>query len=64
MAPIYEAALAHMGGWKQWDEVLEILAGRDVYLGISFTLPYFGARAFRGLVAAHGAALLGLSEPE
>jgi uncharacterized protein len=54
--PALTVVLAHMGGWKQWDEVLEVLAGRDVYLETSFTLPYVGAQAFRDLVAAHGAA--------
>ena len=32
--------LAHMGGWRQWDEVEEVLADTDVYLDTSFS---FGA---------------------
>ena len=47
--------LAHMGGWRQWDEVLRHLAGRDVYLDTSFTLPYLDEERFVELVAAHGA---------
>lgn len=30
--------LAHMGGWDCWDEVLEMIAGCDVYLDTSFSL--------------------------
>ena len=28
--------LAHLGGWKQWDEVYEYLAGENVYLDTAF----------------------------
>ena len=28
--------LAHMGGWKQWEEVYEYLAGENVYLDTAF----------------------------
>ena len=28
--------LAHLGGWKQWDEVYECLAGESVYLDTAF----------------------------
>lgn len=30
--------LAHMGGWRQWDQVEELLAGADVYLDTAFSL--------------------------
>ena len=30
--------LAHMGGWRNWDEVEELLPGADVYLDTSFSL--------------------------
>lgn len=30
--------LAHMGGWRFWDEVEEQIAGRDVYLDTSYSL--------------------------
>ena len=29
--------LAHMGGWKQWDHVAELLSGTSVYLDTSFS---------------------------
>ena len=53
--PDLRVALAHMGGWQQWDEVLEVLAGRDVLLETSFTLGFIGADRFVELVRAHGA---------
>lgn len=30
--------LAHTGGWRQWDEVLEKLCGKNVYFDTAFTL--------------------------
>lgn len=30
--------LAHMGGWNNWDEVEEIIAGTDVWLDTAYTL--------------------------
>ena len=53
--PDLTVVLAHMGGWRQWGEVQQHLAGRDVYLDTSFTLPYLGEERFKELVAAHGA---------
>ena len=52
--PDLTVALAHMGGWRQWDAVLEVLAGREVYLETSYTLPYIGPERFVELVRAHG----------
>lgn len=52
--PDLTVVLAHMGGWRQWDEVQRHLAGRDVYFDTSFTLPYLGEGRFAELVAAHG----------
>jgi predicted TIM-barrel fold metal-dependent hydrolase len=43
-----------MGGWRQWDAVLDELAGRDLYLDTSYTLPYIGPERFVELVRAHG----------
>jgi predicted TIM-barrel fold metal-dependent hydrolase len=53
--PELRMVLAHMGGWQQWDEVLEVLAGRDVVLETSFTLDFAGADRFVELIRAHGA---------
>lgn len=53
--PNLTVVLAHMGGWRQWDEVPRHLVGRNVYLDTSFTIPYLGEKLFAQLVAAHGA---------
>jgi len=33
-----------MGGWSFWDEVYEVLAGRNLYLDTSNALPYMAQR--------------------
>ena len=33
----FKFILAHMGGWKNWSEVLAILAGKKIYLDTSFS---------------------------
>lgn len=53
--PRLRVVLAHMGGWQQWDEVFDVLAGRDVVLETSFTLSFLGPERFLELVRAHGA---------
>ena len=30
--------LAHMGGWKMWQEAAELLCGRDIYIDTSFSI--------------------------
>lgn len=52
--PTLTVVLAHMGGWRQWDDVRNHLVGRSVYFDTSFTLPYLGERRFAELIAAHG----------
>jgi uncharacterized protein len=53
--PQLTVVLAHMGGWKQWEAVADVLCGRDVFLETSYTLPYIGPQAFTDLVTSHGA---------
>ncbi len=53
--PDLVVVLAHMGGWRQWDDVERLLAGRDVYLDTAFSLSYLGARRFCRLVDVVGA---------
>lgn len=33
----FKFVLAHMGGWKNWDEVLEILGDKEIFLDTSFS---------------------------
>ncbi len=36
--PKLQLVATHMGGWNMWDEVEEVLIGREVYLDTSFSL--------------------------
>ena len=57
--------LAHMGGWKQWEEVYECLAGENVYLDTAFMFgvwdgsvedrDYIGREKLVKLIEKHGA---------
>ena len=53
--PELKLILGHMGGWKQWDEVAEVLCGRELFLETSYTLPYTGPGVFLDLIRSHGA---------
>ena len=46
--------LAHFGGWKQWEEVYELLAGEHVYLDMSFTFDYIDRELFLKILKKHG----------
>ena len=54
--------LAHMGGWRLWDEVEELLAGQNIYFDTSFSLDCMPGiegmlteEQFLRLVRKHGA---------
>lgn len=57
--------LAHLGGWKQWGEVYEYLAGESVYLDTAFMFgvqddsaedrDYIGREMFLKMIQKHGA---------
>ncbi len=53
--PSLTVVLAHMGGWRQWEDVRRHLIGKDVYLDTSFTIPYLGEESLGELIAEHGA---------
>lgn len=46
--------LAHFGGWKQWAEVYELLAGKNVYFDTSFTFDYIEENLFLSILDKHG----------
>ena len=56
--------LAHMGGWKQWKEVYECLAGENIYLDTAFMFgvwdasmedrDYIGKEMFMKIIQKHG----------
>lgn len=47
--------LAHMGGWKLWEEAERYLAGENVYFDTSFTLGYMGEEQMLSMIKKHGA---------
>ena len=70
--------LAHMGGWQMWQDVLERLCGRDVYLDTAFSYGHIQYRdgavhkwklmdsdMFKAIVEKHGAdrVLFGTDSP-
>lgn len=46
--------LAHYGGWKQWEEVYEYLAGKEVYFDTSFTFDFISKEMFLKILEKHG----------
>lgn len=46
--------LAHLGGWKLWDEVEEFLVGSKTYLDTAFIHRYISSEQFERIVANHG----------
>lgn len=52
--PDLTVALAHFGGYRCWDEVEELLVGRDVYFDTSYTFADIEREQFIRMVDAHG----------
>jgi len=53
--PRMRVCLAHLGGYRVWNEVAEKLVGRDVYLDTAYTLGHLPDADFCEIVRAHGA---------
>ena len=47
--------VAHYGGWKQWQEVYDYLAGENVYLDTAFTFDYIDKEMFLKILQKHSA---------
>lgn len=46
--------LAHYGGHKQWEQVFELLAGKDVYFDTAYTLHEINENLFKDILNKHG----------
>ena len=46
--------LAHLGGWSQWDEVYEYLAGEEVFMDTAFIYDYISKEQFFKILEKHG----------
>lgn len=49
-----KVVFAHTGGFSCWNGVLEHIAGKNVYMDISFTFPYIEKSLFLKIVEKHG----------
>lgn len=47
--------LAHLGGWKEWDAVEELLIGEDVYFDTAFLEDYIEDGQLLRIIRGHGA---------
>lgn len=45
---------AHMGGYRMWNEALELLGGKDIYLDISSTMAFIDPALLRRFFSCHG----------
>lgn len=63
--PRLKFVATHLGAWQQWDEVERQLAGRPIYMEISWSLEYLPAEQARRIILAHPAdcVLFGTDSP-
>ena len=45
--------VAHLGGWKQWEQVYDHLAGENVWFDTAFSLEYISKELFMRLWEKH-----------
>ena len=51
--PQLKLVTTHLGGWRDWDLVEKHLAGKPVYMGISYSLPFIASEQARRLLRTH-----------
>jgi predicted TIM-barrel fold metal-dependent hydrolase len=51
--PELKMVTTHLGAWQQWGEVEELLAGRNIYMDISYTLDQLDAKTARRIILSH-----------
>jgi uncharacterized protein len=51
--PGLKIVTTHLGAWQQWDEVEELLAGRGIYMDISYTLDQINPQTARRIILKH-----------
>ena len=65
MFPRLKFVATHLGAWQQWDDVEKILAGKHIYMELSWSLEYLTAEQARRIILAHPAnyVLFGTDSP-
>jgi predicted TIM-barrel fold metal-dependent hydrolase len=51
--PELRMVTTHLGAWQQWDEVEELLAGRNIYMDISYTLDQIDPQTAHRIILKH-----------
>ena len=51
--PELKMVTTHLGAWQQWAEVEEMLAGRKIYIDISYTLGQIDTQTARRIILKH-----------
>jgi predicted TIM-barrel fold metal-dependent hydrolase len=51
--PDLKMVTTHLGAWQQWGEVEDLLAGRNIYMDISYTLDQIDPRIARRIIRRH-----------
>jgi hypothetical protein len=55
MFPKLKLITTHLGAWQQWDKVAQMLAGRHIYMEISWSLEYLSPEQARRIILAQPA---------
>jgi predicted TIM-barrel fold metal-dependent hydrolase len=65
MFPKLKFVATHLGAWQQWDEVEQILAGKHIYMEISWSLEYLSKEQAKRIILKHPAdcVLFGTDSP-
>lgn len=53
--PRLKLIATHFGGWKLWDEVEDLLIGKEIYMEISFALKYLKEEQVKRMINNHPA---------
>lgn len=63
--PELKFVATHLGAWQQWDEVEKVLAGKHIYMEISWSLDYLPPEQARRIILKHPAdcVLFGTDSP-
>jgi predicted TIM-barrel fold metal-dependent hydrolase len=51
--PDLKMVTTHLGAWQQWGEVEDLLAGRKIYMDISYTLDQIDPQTARRIILKH-----------
>ena len=55
MFPRLKFVATHLGAWQQWDDVAQMLAGKHIYMELSWSLEYLTPEQARRIILAHPA---------